>query len=153
MFAGVTGMARLLGSQRRRTFAARAFGLGLALVWLIAVAAPVRYFYCKMAQRTHTSACCADESQAPHAEAESAEPSIEEPGAPCCEPRESRSLNVSSASVQRFEPGPFVQGLALVLPRLVALPEQPSAPSPHWPIRAGPSSARELRALLQVFLN
>ena len=146
-------MARLLGSQRRRSFASRAFSLALALVWLIAVAAPVRYFYCKMAQRTHASACCAGEAHASNRDVESAQARIEEPEAPCCEARQSRSLNVSSASVQRFEPGPVVQGLALVLPRLIALPEQLSAPWSHWPIRAGPSSARELRALLQVFLN
>lgn len=146
-------MARLLGPQRRRSFAQRAFSLGLALVWWIAVAAPVRYFYCRMAQRTHVSACCAGESHARHAEAPGAQPSIEEPAAPCCEPRQSSSLNVSSASAPRFEPGAFVQGLALLLPRVTALPEQLSALRPHWPIRAGPSSARELRALLQVFLN
>jgi hypothetical protein len=146
-------MARLLGSQRHRSFAQRAFSLGFALVWLIAVAAPVRYFYCKMAQRTHVHACCAGGAHASAGDGQGAQASVEEPEAPCCEPRQSSSLNVSSASAPRFEPGPFVQGLALLLPRITALPEQLSALRPHWPIRAGPRSARELRALLQVFLN
>jgi hypothetical protein len=152
MFTSVTGIARLLGPQRRRSFAQRAFSLALALVWLIAIAAPVRLFYCKMTQRTHVSACCAGGSHS-NEQTQAAQSSIEEPAAPCCEPRHSSSLNVSSASAQRFAPGPFVQGLALLLPRVTALPEQLCALRPQWLIRDGPSSARELRALLQVFLN
>lgn len=153
MFNGVTGIARWLNTARRDSFARRAFGLSLALVWLVAVAAPVRYFFCKMSERTHTSACCADESHAATENAPAAPTSIEEPTGACCEPRHSSSLNASFVSTQRFEPAAFVQGLSLLLPLIWTVPEQRHALRTQWPIRAGPSSAHERRALLQVFLN
>ncbi len=142
-----------LGSARRDSFAQRAFSLSLAIVWLCAVAAPVRYFFCKMSERTHTSACCADESHEATPPARGAATSVEEQEGSCCEPRQSSSLNASSVSAQRFEPGPLLHALLLLLPSAWQAPDERRASRPHWPIRAGPSSARERRALLQVFLN
>jgi hypothetical protein len=153
MFVGVTGTAGWLNTARRDSFARRAFSLSLALVWLVAAAAPVRYFFCKMSEGTHTSACCVDEFHALEEPAPGAQTSVEESQGSCCEPRQSTSLNVSSVSAPRFDPASFVQSLALLLPFVWTAPEQRHALRAQWPIRAGPSSARERHALLQVFLN
>jgi len=65
----------------------------------------------------------------------------------------SSSLHASSIAVQIFQPSPFVYVEALLLPWPWEYPDELRSGRRDWPIRAGPRSSSEQRALLQVFLN
>jgi hypothetical protein len=134
--------------------------LFVVLALIAATNAPVRYFYCRMAERTHAMPCCGSESpthsaiaSAAHADVTDRAPGIGQPAPACCEEGRSGTLTASFLVPWLFELGVRWATAPRVLPSHWAEPAGALLEPSSWPIRAGPASAVQYLILLQVLLN